>query len=442
MSRNVGDFIFPANFEVTKVEPLDGRQLVGTKADLTGATTWNQSGGVWLFDGAIVAVGSDSTPTNNGIYFLKDAVNYDDINSWEKVEGGSGISNLTGATNGLSLFNVGTCVGLGGILSGATDISGAQSLSFGLNTPLTKFGVSATTVSVSSTTIDISGTVKLLTIPAVGTVSDDILVRNASTGEIKTITGGAVLSVAVTGATNGVCKYNSNNVCLGGTLSAPVTITTGGNLFKLCGGNGNYFQENINTLSWQVSGATGCVYSTASGTGTYSLSSTNGSNLAYLTISPACSSIFYDSASLQICANCATFTDGNNSQGLVYGGNYEGNFVPRSLVTAQYVTGYTQCASNTVSVCNIVGNYTATTTNDYIGVNGGTAVCVLLPTGPKLGQRISVADVCGNALADNITVCGNGICINGDPSALINTDYGSMTFINNGIFWSAVAFIN
>jgi len=102
MSRNVGDFIFPANFEVTKVEPLDGRQLVGTKADLTGTTTWNQSGAVWLYDGAIVSVGQDPVPENNGIYFLASASTYTDINSWVKAgtgEGG-GTLNMSGSTVG------------------------------------------------------------------------------------------------------------------------------------------------------------------------------------------------------------------------------------------------------------------------------------------------------------------------------------------------------
>ena len=382
-------------------------------------------------------------------------------------------------------------------------------------------------------------------------------------------------SQAILTANNGLCKVGTN-VCLGGALVAPVTITTGSNLFKLCGGNGNYFQENINTLSWQVSGATGCVYSTASGTGTYSLSSTNGSNLAYLTISPACSSIFFNSASLQICANCATFSDGNNSQGLVYGGNYEGNFVPRSLVTKQYVvdcvnsltgitstaitgatngltetsnhnvvlggnltgatnidnqgnsfglygsgaisigsngattlcgssilartsdmawwsvTSFDKCAcfkdtgigfdhtsgvtfcgapakydinycssytprslvdreyvdksvtgsSNAVSVCIVSANYTGTTESAFIGVTGATDICVWLPPTPKLGQRVSVADVCTGALSYPICVIGNGRNINGSAYATINTDFGSITFINNGFTWSAVSFIN
>ena len=38
---------------------------------------------------------------------------------------------------------------------------------------------------------------------------------------------------------------------------------------------------------------------------------------------------------------CTTFTDGINNKGIVYGGDYEGNFSLRSLVTQQYVSGLT-----------------------------------------------------------------------------------------------------
>jgi hypothetical protein len=101
---------------------------------------------------------------------------------------------------------------------------------------------------------------------------------------------------------------------------------------------------------------------------------------------------------------------------------------------------------NTVGVRNISVNYTATINDDFIGVTGGTGVCVVLPLTPKPGQRITVADIYGNALSDNITICGNGRTIADAVCqvALINTNYGSMSFVNNntGTSWSAVAWIN
>lgn len=114
MSRNTGTFNFAANFEVLAKAPLDAKQLVGVKADLTGATTWNESGDIWLFNGAIVSVSSDPDPLNNGIYFLKDADNYDNIDNWVKV--GEGTGTITGGTNGLSTD--GANIVLGGDLIG------------------------------------------------------------------------------------------------------------------------------------------------------------------------------------------------------------------------------------------------------------------------------------------------------------------------------------
>ena len=122
MSRNTGTFNFAANFEVLAKAPLDAKQLVGTKADLTGTTTWNQSGQVWLYDGAIVAVGSDPVAENNGVYWLSASTNYTNINSWVKVGNDTGTGKITGGTNGLS--TAGANVVLGGNLTGNTTISG------------------------------------------------------------------------------------------------------------------------------------------------------------------------------------------------------------------------------------------------------------------------------------------------------------------------------
>jgi hypothetical protein len=118
MSRNTGTFNFAANFEGLLKAPIDARQLAGTYADLTGATTWNASGSVWLYNGAIVVVGNDPTPTNNGVYWLCDATNYALTSSWVKV--GSGSGTLTGATNGLSVSGQNVC--LGGTLTNTTTI--------------------------------------------------------------------------------------------------------------------------------------------------------------------------------------------------------------------------------------------------------------------------------------------------------------------------------
>src|SRR5690606_34227602 len=142
--------------------------------------------------------------------------------------------------------------------------------------------------------------------------------------------------------------------------------------------------------------------------------------------------------------NLSTFSLTFSDNPIEYAADYSADYNARSIPDVDFVTGYTQSAvtqsSNTVNVCNVIANYSATTTNDFIGVSGATLI--YLPQSPKPCQRISVADIKGVALTNNIIVCSEGKLINGNPTATINTDYGSITFINNGFAWSAVAFIN
>jgi hypothetical protein len=100
-----------------------------------------------------------------------------------------------------------------------------------------------------------------------------------------------------------------------------------------------------------------------------------------------------------------------------------------------------QISQNVVNVCNVSTTYTATCNDNFIGVSGASLICLL--NTPYLGQRVTVVDICGNALSSPITICSNKR-INDSLSciSLINTNYGSVTFIFNGYFWSAVAFIN
>lgn len=88
MSRNKGTFNFAANFEPLVKAPLDGRLVVSTKADLINPATWQDAGSnVWLFKGIVVSVVADSTPENNGLYFLTDETNYTNYTYWVKIGG-------------------------------------------------------------------------------------------------------------------------------------------------------------------------------------------------------------------------------------------------------------------------------------------------------------------------------------------------------------------
>lgn len=310
MSRTTGIFNFAANFEVLAKAPLDAKQLVGTYADLTTPSTWNGSGNVWLYNGAVVAVGSDLTPSNNGIYWLCDATNYTSASSWVKAGSGS----VTGATNGLHM--IGSSVALGGTLTTGTTIN-ANSKIFSI--------CNACSILISSNGV---------------------------------------------GCSTSISGYNS----------------------QICGTN------SASIISPQVS-------------------------LDFSTIG-----LIRDSA--------------GTPRGLQYNGNYRSTFLCNSLVDAAYVTG----KSNVVNVyCQAaMATYTATCDSEYIGAQCGSVIC--LPASPKFGQQITISDVSGFALNCLIVVCGNGRCINGADCATINTDYGSVTVVNNTVAgacgWSAIAFVN
>jgi hypothetical protein len=136
-----------------------------------------------------------------------------------------------------------------------------------------------------------------------------------------------------------------------------------------------------------------------------------------------------------------TFVDSrfaSNQIGVTYAGDYSLNYIARSIVDAGYVTG----KSNQVNVyCQAVtAVYVATCSNDFIGAQSGSTIC--LPVTPKPCQRITITDVSGHALECMIIVNGNGRCINCADCATVNTDFGSVTLVNNGNSWSATAFIN
>ena len=324
MSRTTGIFNFASNFEVLAKAPLDAKQLVGTFADLTIPATWNGSGSVWLYNGAVVSVGSDPTPSKNGIYWLCDATNYSTSSSWVKAGSGS----ITGATNGLHI--TGSSVALGGTIIEDTKIG---------------LGTKAFTVC----------------------------------GPI----GGNYINVC---DTNSFITINSENTTVtssvSATLSAPAVSVLGYDSIVI---------SSDNNIQIDFSG-NGYIYDN----------------------SPTPKGILYGSSS------------------------YRNNFQSNSLVDAGYVTG----RSNTINVFKQTnaGSYTANTSSDFIGAWANSTI--YLPAVPKPCQKIIISDVSGCALGDIITINGNGMNINDGSTATINTDYGSVTLVNNGSFWSTVAFIN
>lgn len=89
-----------------------------------------------------------------------------------------------------------------------------------------------------------------------------------------------------------------------------------------------------------------------------------------------------------------------------------------------------------VPVTTVEEDYTALPTDYFIAVITGDAYTITLPAGPD-GTTFIVKDVLGDASANPITVVDAGL-IDGAASAIINTDFGSLTFIYNNGAWSIV----
>lgn len=269
MSRFKGTFIFGANFEVGIEGPLDARQVVGCYSDLTLPATWCLSptcSNMALYNGMIVAVGSDPIASNNGIYYLCDAVNYTMSCAWIKAGTGSGSGTVSGATNGLHLINSGTTVALGGnLLSGTTingqnlyeinliDLSGFHVSGGTTEIMLVPAGItlshSGTSVSLDSNAgltydADYSANYNVRSLPDVGYVTG---LTSGLQSQINYISGVTDTKLAIstysaftattdtrldtieadyiTGATNGLSKVGAHDVCFGGTIANATNIS-------------------------------------------------------------------------------------------------------------------------------------------------------------------------------------------------------------------------
>jgi len=113
-------------------------------------------------------------------------------------------------------------------------------------------------------------------------------------------------------------------------------------------------------------------------------------------------------------------------------------FEDSSLVTKEYV--------DYIRTHEVTGTtYQATKDDDFIETSGGTII--ILPENPvRVGKRIIVVDVEGDAELNPIIIFGGDNNIldgSNDNEALINTNFGSLSFIfNNKGFWSVIGFTN
>jgi hypothetical protein len=81
--------------------------------------------------------------------------------------------------------------------------------------------------------------------------------------------------------------------------------------------------------------------------------------------------------------------------------------------------------------------YTPDATEYFLGVIYDGTTTITLPAG-TLGKVYVVKDSIGDANANPITVVTTGSTIDSLPSYIMNTDWGSISLIYNGIEWNVV----
>lgn len=81
--------------------------------------------------------------------------------------------------------------------------------------------------------------------------------------------------------------------------------------------------------------------------------------------------------------------------------------------------------------------YAPTSTEYFLGVIYDGAVTITLPAG-TLGKVYVIKDAVGDANTNPITVVTTGSSIDGQSSYVLNTDWGSISLIYNGIEWNVV----
>ena len=116
------------------------------------------------------------------------------------------------------------------------------------------------------------------------------------------------------------------------------------------------------------------------------------------------------------------------------------------------ISGSTYIRVNNVTVNKVIRGveeanitvYSATSRSDFIAAYNNRHI--YLPLTPDLGQQITIADTNGDASSWTITIHGNGEVISGteylvsENNAIINTDWGAITMVYNGSFWSIISY--
>ena len=383
----------------------------------------NTNGSLNIAIGSQALSGKISGDCNLGI---GDSAGYSNVSGSSNIFIGNsaGGINITGSSN---IF-IGTCAGYNETTSNKLYIANSDTVN-----PLIKgnFATSAVTLNAKLT---------LGAVPTAGALTDVVLVRNTG-GEVRTISVSSITGATAYNFTNGLTKQGSI-VKLGGNLTGSTIINLCDNSLRFQSDSTSIGLANFNLNSIYANSKFGICSCASGGSGAqWGLSGNSASISTY-----HCSDSS-NGSSIAICNSGITLTNKCSSalktvnltcNALMYGNDYCSVYTDRTLVDR----GYVSSVSNVLNVCIVGTTYTTLRNDDLIGVSGLSSNLIYLYSSPVLGQRVSVVDVCGCALIDPITIHGNGKPINDGVCATINTDYGSVTFVYNGIFWSAIAFVN
>jgi hypothetical protein len=210
---------------------------------------------------------------------------------------------------------------------------------------------------------------------------------------VSGVTSGSTVN-GITGATNGLCKYDNKNVCLGGILTSNILIDLCGYSFDVCGAPGiNFIDINDSTCS--------------------------------IALNSCCSTDINSCCNININYNYqAIITDNNGTpSGLTYAGDYSSSFVNRSLIDKEYVDkaisgatsggtggGTITGATNGLSVYGKNIGLGGTLTGDTI-INAAT-FCLALSNGKFLICNDSTVDSYSGYQVSGITIFDAGNTIN------------------------------
>ncbi len=288
-----------------------------------------------------------------------------------------------------------------------------------------------------------------------GSTSPNVVVRNHTTKELETRTIASLISGATITANNGLTK-TGNNIYLGGALTGNTSITGGGssnlalgtdasklndftvsvdNFLAIKSDNGSlrnelayYGTDIILELEAEGGDVLNALYLSETQTQLRAADNSTGSTSILFSMIPSTNRIV---------------VDGNTSfRGIVYNENYAANYTPRTLVDKAYVDAAITGATPVIIGDIVTGvTFTASTETSFIGVSGTSESTIWLPAIPTPFKQYIVSDIAGNGLSVNINIDGNGYLIQGASAALIDTDYGSITFIYNGFNWSVVSVV-